>query len=117
MKTYAEIYKAIGDETRITILALLIFKKELCVCDVEGILEISQSKASRHLRYLKNAGLITDRREGIWVYYRITADKQSEGFQVLNSNKKLLVSLLDEHIQQSVDNWFVSKQCNSCAAG
>jgi ArsR family transcriptional regulator, arsenate/arsenite/antimonite-responsive transcriptional repressor len=46
--------------------------EELCVCDIMGALGITQSKASRHLRYLFNAGLVTDRREGLWMYYRIS---------------------------------------------
>ena len=71
MKTYAEIFKALADETRLTMLALLLWHGELCVCDVERVLEISQSKASRHLRYLKNAGLIDDRRDGLWIHYRV----------------------------------------------
>ena len=61
-------------ETRLRIVNLLAHRGELCVCDVESILEVSQSKASRHLTYLKNAGVVTDRRDGAWVYYRLLRD-------------------------------------------
>lgn len=71
MKTLAQTFKALSDETRLLCLALLLSEPELCVCDLESALDASQSKTSRHLRYLLNAGLVSDRREGTWVYYRI----------------------------------------------
>lgn len=67
----AQLYKALGDETRLRIVHLLARRGELCVCDVESILTVSQSKASRHLNYLKQAGIVEDRRQGTWVYYRL----------------------------------------------
>lgn len=67
----AQIYKALGDETRLRIVHLLARRGELCVCEVETILSISQSKASRHLNYLKQAGVVDDRRDGTWVHYRL----------------------------------------------
>jgi ArsR family transcriptional regulator len=73
-RTLASVYKALGDETRVQMLALLLEQPELCVCHLERTLEISQSKASRHLRYLLNAGLLEDRREGVWMHYRIAGD-------------------------------------------
>jgi ArsR family transcriptional regulator len=66
-----QLYKALGDETRVRIVHLLTRRGELCVCDVETILDVSQSKASRHLNYLKQAGIVEDRRDGTWVYYRL----------------------------------------------
>lgn len=67
----ASVHKALGDETRLRIVNLLAHRGELCVCDVETILGVSQSKASRHLTYLKHAGVVTDRRDRTWVYYRL----------------------------------------------
>jgi len=46
-------------------------REELCVCDIMAALNLPQSTVSRHLSYLKNAGLVDDRRQGIWMYYRI----------------------------------------------
>jgi len=66
-----EIHKALADETRLRILRLLQELGELCVCDVETGLDVSQSRASRHMTQLRQAGLVQDRREGQWVYYRI----------------------------------------------
>ena len=65
-----QFFKALADETRLRILNLLV-RGELCVCDIMKILAIGQSKASRHLAYLKNAGLVTDRREGLWMHYSL----------------------------------------------
>lgn len=65
-----EILKALGDETRVRILNLL-RKETLCVCDIEEILKISQSNASRHLAKLKIAKIITGEKKAQWVYYRV----------------------------------------------
>ena len=65
-----EIFKALGDENRIRILNLLI-RQELCVCEIETVLDITQSNASRHLNKLKTAGVIISEKKSQWVYYRI----------------------------------------------
>jgi len=64
-------FKAFSDETRLRILHLLL-KGELCICELMEVLELTQSKVSRHMAYLKNAGLVKDRREGVWAYYSLT---------------------------------------------
>ena len=74
MPDLAGLFKALGDETRLEMLALLLEREELCVCRFEEALGITQSKASRHLRYLLNAGLVSDRRDGVWVHYRLSPD-------------------------------------------
>ncbi|NMB97608.1 MAG: winged helix-turn-helix transcriptional regulator [Clostridiaceae bacterium] len=65
-----EIFKALGDENRIRILNLLIIQ-ELCVCEIETVLDMTQSNASRHLNKLKTSGIITSEKKSQWVYYRI----------------------------------------------
>ena len=70
MERLLDALKALSDETRLRILNLL-YEKELCVCDIMEALQISQAKASRHLIYLKNAGLVKDRKYAQWVYYSI----------------------------------------------
>ena len=65
-----EIFKALGDENRIRIFNLLI-RGELCVCEIETVLDITQSNASRHLNKLKTSGIITSEKKSQWVYYRI----------------------------------------------
>ena len=69
MKETAQIFKALADETRLRILALLI-EGELCVCEIMAALELPQSTISRHLAYLRNSGWVSDRRQGVWMYYR-----------------------------------------------
>ena len=64
------LFQALGDSTRLRILGLLL-TGEVCVCDIHDTLKISQPKASRHLAYLRRAGLVDARREGLWIYYRL----------------------------------------------
>ena len=75
MKATAQIFKALGDETRLRIMGLLISGQELCVCDIMAALGLPQSTASRHLSYLRNAGLVDDRRHGVWIYYKINRER------------------------------------------
>jgi DNA-binding transcriptional ArsR family regulator len=77
-RTLAAAHKALADETRLQMVVLLQQEPELCVCHFERTLAISQSKASRHLRYLLNAGLLRDRREGVWMHYRLADDMRPE---------------------------------------
>src|SRR6187401_3538810 len=63
-------FKALADATRLRILGLLL-AGEVCVCDIHQSLKIPQSKASRHLAYLRRAGLVETRRDGLWIHYRI----------------------------------------------
>jgi ArsR family transcriptional regulator, arsenate/arsenite/antimonite-responsive transcriptional repressor len=63
-------FKALADATRLRILGLLL-TGEVCVCHIHESLKIPQSKASRHLAYLRRAGLVDTRREGLWIHYRM----------------------------------------------
>lgn len=67
-------FRAFADETRLRILHLL-SKGELCVCDLMTALRLPQSKVSRHLAYLRNAGLVADRRDGRWKHYALAPSK------------------------------------------
>ena len=62
--------RALSDPTRLEILALL-RQGERCVCELTGALDAAQSRLSFHLKVLKDAGLVTDRRDGRWVYYTL----------------------------------------------
>jgi ArsR family transcriptional regulator len=64
------LFKALADVTRLRILGLLL-AGEVCVCDIHESLKIPQSKASRHLAYLRRSGLVETRREGLWIHYRL----------------------------------------------
>lgn len=71
MKHAARFFRVLADEARLDMLWLLFNHRELCVCDLVAALEITQSKASRHLGTLRYAGLVTDRREGLWTHYTV----------------------------------------------
>lgn len=64
------LFKALADTTRLRILGLLL-TGEVCVCDIHESLKIPQPKASRHLAYLRRAGLVATRRDGLWIHYRL----------------------------------------------
>jgi ArsR family transcriptional regulator len=80
MKEAARFFKVLADESRLKMLWLLFHRRELCVCDIMAVLEITQSKASRHLATMRNLGIVTDRREGQWSYYSLcpVEDKLAE---------------------------------------
>ena len=71
MKDVAQFFKLLADEARIQMLWLLFNHRELCVCDLMAAMREPQSKVSRHLAYLRAAGLVLDRREGKWRHYSI----------------------------------------------
>ena len=70
MENIIDVLKALSDETRLRMISLLKVR-ELCVCDIMDTLEITQTKASRHLKNLKAVGLVTDRQQAQWVHYSI----------------------------------------------
>ncbi len=67
----AEFSKAIADPTRARIALLVVREKELCVCELTCAVDEIQPKISRHLALLRESGLLADRRQGQWVYYRL----------------------------------------------
>jgi len=69
----AQLFHALSDETRLEIMEML-RGGERCVCELTDELEAAQSRLSFHLRVLKNAGLVTDRKEGRWSYYAIVPE-------------------------------------------
>jgi ArsR family transcriptional regulator len=92
MKDLEQLFKGLADQTRLRILNLLIHG-ELCVCDVQYVLQSSQPNVSRHLTYLKNSGLVLDRREGARMYYRLA--------QPAGGVHKLLFEFLRDLFQSS----------------
>ena len=95
MEQETKIFKALAEETRLRILALLL-EGELCVCEIIAALELPQSTISRHLAYLRNHGWIRDRRQGAWMYYRMTGDD--------NALIGGLKPLLKQHIATGPEN-------------
>ena len=81
MRDYLLVTKAISDESRVRILKLL-ENGELCVCQIMTVIGLGQSTISKHLSILKTAGLVDDRKDGLWVYYHLCGDKINEYNQV-----------------------------------
>ena len=74
MRNITQLFKSLSDPTRVRIIWLLVEGGELCVCDLVEVLTLPQSTVSRHLAYLRNAGLVTDQRTGVWMYYRLPGE-------------------------------------------
>ncbi len=117
MRHTAGLYKALGDETRLHMLWLLMNHRELCVCDLMEVLQITQSKASRHLRNLYHAGLVDDRRGGQWVYYSLRA--QDKG--LVRSTLRALEASLSEQprcqeLLEELEQWLSRKETQRCSS-
>ncbi|MFJ2362616.1 metalloregulator ArsR/SmtB family transcription factor [Pseudomonas sp. NPDC087697] len=66
-----DVFKALADDTRSRIALLIAREGELCVCELTAALDLSQPKISRHLAQLRSHGVLGDRRQGQWVFYRL----------------------------------------------
>lgn len=69
-----QFYKCLADETRLKCVLLIEHENELCVCELTEALQEIQPKVSRHLAQLRQCGLLMDRRQGKWIFYRINPD-------------------------------------------
>ncbi len=83
IKELAEMLKALGDPTRLKMIALLA-KRDCCVCELVPLFGISQPAVSRHLSRLKTAGLVTEQRRGQWVFYSLNRARLQEIGDSLN---------------------------------
>ncbi|MDA1092535.1 MAG: metalloregulator ArsR/SmtB family transcription factor [Acidobacteria bacterium] len=92
IETMATVFKALADQTRLRILGLL-GAGEVCVCDIHQSLGIPQPTTSRHLAYLKRAGLVADRRDGLWVHYRLAEPRDPVLRTVLDATMHSLTHL------------------------
>lgn len=101
-------FQALGDKTRLRILNLM-GDQEICVCYLVEILGGPQSKISRHLAYLRSAGIVAARREGKWMHYRISIPPHAGAAQIL---RQTLTALKDEKTMQA-DLVRLAKACCS----
>lgn len=83
-------FQCLADTTRLRCLLLLAAEGELCVCELVHALDLSQPKISRHLKLLRDTGLVDDRRERMWVHYRIADD-------LADWARGILAATLDRH--------------------
>ena len=109
----SQIFKACADESRLRILHLIFINGEMCITDLEKILDFTQAKTSRHLIYLKNSGILSHRRYNHWVFYQIKDEvgdiikqifqflrkdiqlqKDQQIYQTLSTNRELAVNKL-----------------------
>lgn len=106
MRDIVKAAKALSDETRLRILSLLL-ERECCVCEVMQVLDVSQTRASRNLNVLYNAGFLKVRREGLWAYYSIDRSDLEDYLSILLNavekgltNSKIFVSDR-EHLREA----------------
>lgn len=117
MNSQSEIFKALGDETRLRILNLFISSKgSLCVCEIVDALKLPQYQISKHLVVLKHAGLLDVDRKGTWAYYSLRKEPQQ--------NRLLLTFLkqfcADEQFEQDRQNLAVRlsvREAGKCVVG
>jgi ArsR family transcriptional regulator, arsenate/arsenite/antimonite-responsive transcriptional repressor len=112
LRETARFFKVLADEARLNMLWLLFNNQELCVCDFMEVLEITQSKASRHLAALRNAGLATDRKEGLWAYYSLRPVED----ELVAAHLKLLKEKLSKRneakqLLAKLNAWLKTKKC------
>lgn len=111
MRQLADTFKALSDETRLHMMALLLEEDELCVCDFVGVLGLTQSKASRHLRYLYNAGLLKDRRHGVWMHYRLSPDLSDAQTPLIDALRSALDPAERQELRRRLADWQKQKSC------
>ena len=84
---WEKFFLALADRNRLRLLNLM-GDDEICVCFFVEILQMPQPKVSRHLAYLRNAGIVESRRDGKWIHYRMTPPKDEHAVRVLNEVRK-----------------------------
>ena len=103
----SQIFKACADESRLRILHLIFLNGEMCISDLEKILDFTQAKTSRHLIYLKNSGILTFRRYNHWVFYQIKDEVYEilkQIFQFLRKDQQL------QHDQQLYQTLYSNRE-------
>jgi transcriptional regulator, ArsR family len=111
MTNLVKMLKALSDETRLRIINL-VNDQELCVCDIMEVLSISQTKASRHLGVLRNAGLVNDRKNAQWSYYSMKSSLLTDLINCLINTILREHSIYNEDLQK-LEEWLKSKH-NNC---
>ena len=82
-------FRALADQTRLRLLNLM-GDDEVCVCFFVAVLETNQPKISRHLAYLRRAGLVRARRDGKWMHYRVTRPKNETAARIFDDLRRWL---------------------------
>lgn len=95
--TPVTLFKSLCDETRTRAALLVVSEGELCVCELVHALNDSQPKISRHLAQLRACGLLLDRRQGLWIYYRLNPDLPGWVHEVLHTTLQANAEWLQEN--------------------
>ncbi len=85
MITPTELARCLGDDTRMALLCLIATSDEVCVCELVDALGAPQSTISRHLAQLRRSGVVTARRDGTWMHYRVNPDLPGWAIQAVNT--------------------------------
>tara|TARA_R110002050_G_scaffold48192_3_gene111954 strand:- start:577 stop:924 length:348 start_codon:yes stop_codon:yes gene_type:complete len=93
-----QFFKCLADETRLRCLMLIEHEGELCVCELTEALQEIQPKISRHLAQLRKCGLLLDRRQGQWIFYRINVELPMWGKLVLSEVTNQNLTFLEENM-------------------
>jgi len=93
MEDFLQTIGALNDETRIKILYFIYLHEKVCVCDIEQSFDMIQSRISRHLKILKDAGFLRVEREGRWAYYLIRSPLDRFRLQAIDEIKYLDITL------------------------
>ncbi|MCP3665291.1 MAG: metalloregulator ArsR/SmtB family transcription factor [Gammaproteobacteria bacterium] len=103
-----QLFKALSDPTRLRCLVLLVNHEELCVCELTYALNLPQPKVSHHLGSLRKAGLVSDRKMGLWVYYQLNKSLPEWAIEVLQATTTGITEdqpfRTDTHILQDMPN-------------
>ena len=110
MRDLAQLFKAFSDETRIKMVVLLRRHGELCVCDFEGVLGLSQSASSRHLRHLFHAKVADHRRRGAWVYYRLREEMEPTQLSLVQAVLENAPAEQTEALERAHAAWMEQKR-------
>jgi ArsR family transcriptional regulator, arsenate/arsenite/antimonite-responsive transcriptional repressor len=100
------LFKALADRTRLRLISL-IGDSEVCVCFIVAILKISQPKISRHLAYLRRAGIVAARREGKWMHYSLAEPADEHAARIFREMR----ASLTEHPEFQLDREKLEKVC------
>lgn len=115
-EVHAAVFKGLSEPTRVAIMSLLLLKDEMCVCDIEQVLGVTQSRSSRHLRYLANAGLVAPKRVGPWMHYRIAPNLDPARRAVVDALRTTLPGPAAKQLRARLAAWKRTKQTSdSCA--
>ncbi|MEJ1991809.1 MAG: metalloregulator ArsR/SmtB family transcription factor [Maritimibacter sp.] len=120
MQEFMNLTKALSDENRVRILLALSATRELCVCHINELLSLAPSTVSKHLFLLKNARLLTARKDGRWMYYRLNNDNQAPAVviealkwitkaisdnPVIEADRRQLKEIMSVPIQSACGRW------------